>query len=176
MTFHINLPFKWYLFYFGALFHALGISIYQFFCPSLLRQYSNFSSFRKDGNGQEALHSQLAIILKLKKSFSTLEHNDSNAIEVLQLYIQKFSKDGSQADVDGIRRKHGDKIEQILNVIEIKENKLHDAYYFALRMANQTYPIFRAISTISFRVGLLLFLAVIVQGTISVINLLNQGL
>ncbi|WP_440120394.1 hypothetical protein [Tenacibaculum sp. Ill] len=52
---NIKLPFSWYLFYFGAIFIAVGSIIYQLFCPELIKNYKNYGEFLNAGESDSYL-------------------------------------------------------------------------------------------------------------------------
>lgn len=45
----INMPFSWYLFFFGALLIYIGTLLYNIFCPSFIKRFSNFGDFKTEG-------------------------------------------------------------------------------------------------------------------------------
>ncbi len=42
---NLELPFSWYLFYFGALSIALGSILYQIYCPNIIKDFKNYGEF-----------------------------------------------------------------------------------------------------------------------------------
>ena len=45
-----DLPFSWYLFFYGALFFALASTVYYLFCPEIIRKFKNFGEFNSSGH------------------------------------------------------------------------------------------------------------------------------
>lgn len=52
---NLELPFSWYLFYFGALAIAIGSILYQIFCPELIKNYRNYGEFLDAGESDNYL-------------------------------------------------------------------------------------------------------------------------
>ncbi|MBC3760052.1 hypothetical protein H7U19_16715 [Hyunsoonleella sp. SJ7] len=52
---NLELPFSWYLFYFGAIFIAIGTFIYQVFCPSFIKKFQNYGEFISAGESDNYL-------------------------------------------------------------------------------------------------------------------------
>ena len=52
---HLELPFNWFLFYFSAVCFALASGLYSVFCPKIIKEHSDFTSFYKAGEGSAAL-------------------------------------------------------------------------------------------------------------------------
>ncbi len=50
ITVHFGLPFSWIIFYFMALFFAIGQFIYTVKCPEILKNYENFYDYEKSGS------------------------------------------------------------------------------------------------------------------------------
>lgn len=46
---NMELPFKWYILYFGGIFIALGSVLYQIYCPRLIKNFKNFGDFVEAG-------------------------------------------------------------------------------------------------------------------------------
>lgn len=57
MQLYFELPFSWYLFYFGAVCIAFGSILYQVFCPELIRKYRNYGEFLEAGESDAYLDS-----------------------------------------------------------------------------------------------------------------------
>ena len=51
-----DLPFSWYLFFFGALLFAIASTLYYIFCPELIKQYKNYSEFYESGSTNAKLY------------------------------------------------------------------------------------------------------------------------
>lgn len=52
---NIDLPFSWYLFYFGAVLIAIGSLLYQIFCPRIIKDYKNYGEFLAAGESDSYL-------------------------------------------------------------------------------------------------------------------------
>ena len=52
---NLELPFSWYLFYFGALMIAIASILYQIFCPELIKSYRNYGEFLEAGESDDYL-------------------------------------------------------------------------------------------------------------------------
>ncbi len=53
---NLELPFSWYLFYFGAISIAIGTFIYQVFCPSFIKKFQNYGEFITAGESDNYLN------------------------------------------------------------------------------------------------------------------------
>jgi len=53
-----SLPFSWTVFYFSAVFFALGSVLYSVFCPHIIKTYRNFAEFLEHGEGGKYLYGQ----------------------------------------------------------------------------------------------------------------------
>ena len=53
---NLELPFSWYLFYFGAVAIAIGSIIYLIFCPELIKEYNNYGEFLDAGESDDYLY------------------------------------------------------------------------------------------------------------------------
>lgn len=66
---NLELPFSWYLFYFGAISIAIGTFIYQIFCPNFIKKFKNYGQFVDAGESDNYLsqiESQYASGKKIK--------------------------------------------------------------------------------------------------------------
>jgi|SRR5690606_6864436 len=52
---NLELPFSWYLFYFGAISIAIGTFIYQIFCPNFIKKFQNYGQFVDAGESDNYL-------------------------------------------------------------------------------------------------------------------------
>lgn len=52
---NIDLPFSWYLFYFGAVAIAIGSLLYQIYCPEIIKNYKNYGEFLASGESDNYL-------------------------------------------------------------------------------------------------------------------------
>ena len=52
---NLELPFSWYLFYFGALAIAIGSILYEVFCPGIIKSYKNYGEFLSSGESDSYL-------------------------------------------------------------------------------------------------------------------------
>lgn len=52
---NLELPFSWYLFYFGAISIAIGTFIYQVFCPNFIKKFQNHGQFLEAGESDNYL-------------------------------------------------------------------------------------------------------------------------
>lgn len=52
---NLELPFSWYLFYFGAISIAIGTFIYQVFCPNFIKKFQNYGEFINTGESDNYL-------------------------------------------------------------------------------------------------------------------------
>ena len=51
VTFNLDLPFSWKMFYFASVAFAVASFIYSVWCPEFVRRYSTFSDYTDDGKG-----------------------------------------------------------------------------------------------------------------------------
>lgn len=49
ISIQLELPFTWYVFYFGAVAIAIGSIIYLLFCPEIIKKYRNYGEFLQAG-------------------------------------------------------------------------------------------------------------------------------
>tara|TARA_R110000868_G_scaffold175781_2_gene413005 strand:- start:6948 stop:7634 length:687 start_codon:yes stop_codon:yes gene_type:complete len=52
---NLELPFSWYLFYFGALSISIASLLYQIFCPELIKDFRNYGEFLDAGESDSYL-------------------------------------------------------------------------------------------------------------------------
>jgi hypothetical protein len=73
---HFRLPFSWVVFYFMALFFAIGQLIYSLKCPEILKNYANFSDYKKSGAGVLLILKYLEeyVIASTKNKLSSLKN------------------------------------------------------------------------------------------------------
>lgn len=58
ITFSLDLPFSWQMFFTGAVFFSIANFVYGFFCPDLIRMFPSFAEFKDEGREQEQLKDQ----------------------------------------------------------------------------------------------------------------------
>lgn len=82
---HFGLPFSWITFYFMALFFAIGQLIYSLKCPEILKNYANFSDYKKSGAG-------VLLILKYLEEciISSTKNNSSNLKKELDDFLKRI--------------------------------------------------------------------------------------
>ena len=69
MSFPLELPFSWKLFFFGALLISIGSTLYQLYCPHLIKNYSNYGEFLASGQSNFYLDYVIAIYKIDRKPF-----------------------------------------------------------------------------------------------------------
>src|SRR5690606_4481174 len=70
---NLELPFSWYLFYFGAISIAIGTFIYQIFCPNFIKKFQNYGQFVDAGESDNYL-SQIESKYAKHKKVRSEEH------------------------------------------------------------------------------------------------------
>jgi len=144
---HLSLPFSWSILFFAALFYACGNLIYTIFCPSWIKQYSDFEEFKKSGQGQEATIKLLIARLQAKN----YSPEDVNGIlyEFFLKYTEKNHYLERMTFIDFARAYEREEM-------KIRESALGDAFWFIRGHYDLAQPKARLLTLISYTIGNLL--------------------
>jgi hypothetical protein len=101
LNIHFGLPFSWTIFYFMAIFFALGQIIYSLYCPKVLKDYVTYSDYNKTENGDILIFSWLEELLgngnilaeeKIKEQFRINLEEEANRI--MNYVLKKYEPTG----------------------------------------------------------------------------------
>lgn len=65
----VGLPFSWKAFYFSAVAISIGTAIYSIWCPAVIKKWSNYADFEREGSG--FLQLKLAVAQYVNKEKNT---------------------------------------------------------------------------------------------------------
>jgi hypothetical protein len=167
---NLELPFSWYLFYFGAILIAIGTFIYQIFCPNFIKKFQNYGEFVDAGESDNYLRqieSKYANNKKVK-GFSLfnepyLTENKTHTKEYEKPIISR-----------GITIKTEKKIEEYTTQeykVNIKYQEERKDYFNELYVIvnNHNKPLI-IFALITYIIGFSAFLFVIIQNVVFVVN------
>lgn len=107
---NIDLPFSWYLFYFGAVAIAIGSLLYQIFCPEIIKNYKNYGEFLTSGESDTYLD---RMVNKYNISSLYLKF-------VGQSYIEQKIKE--TVEIPSFTRRELPKIQERERIVDYKHN------------------------------------------------------
>lgn len=131
LSINIDLPFSWYLFYFGAVAIAIGSLLYQIFCPEIIKSYKNYGEFLSSGESNNYLD-RVASKYKIHNLYFTfigqpyLEQKVKEPIKVPSM--SRFEEPRTEEREKVVDYKHNIKYQE-----DRKEafNQLHDKVKFS---------------------------------------------
>lgn len=170
ITLKLSLPFKWYMFYFGAISFSIGLFLYFIKCPLLIKNFDDYKSFQDHGNNQEALKWHIEILLALQPKTIKRKDQKYNEIELLKEIVTKFcSQETLVLTNQLILDKHPPNI--ILNKTLFIPEFLSDVFFFTRQQFDYSHHAWRLISAFFFLIGAGFWLTVVIQGFGTVIKL-----
>ena len=140
----LSLPFSWKLFFLSSLAVVVGNILYNLFCPRLIKEFNNYSEFKKTGRNSLSLLSYIPIRdATLNKQFEgkykDIELQQDNWIDN-ETYVSELDK-------------------------SLKIN-----FWDLYNRLNKSTPMIRVITYIFYLIGVLLFVTVIIQNVIYTIE------
>lgn len=160
---NFDLPFSWYLFYFGALSIALGSLLYEIFCPEIIKNYKNYGEFLASGESDTYLDK---ISRKYRdKSFSLTF--------IAQPYLEQKAME--KIKIQPSSRFEQERTEEFEKVVDYKHNikyqeERKDAFNELYSEVKFSYVTIMYISFSFYILGFLAFAWVIVQNIYFVIK------
>lgn len=107
---NIELPFSWYLFYFGAVAIAIGSLLYQIFCPEIIKNYKNYGEFLASGESDAYLD---RVVRKYEISNLYFKF-------IGQAYIEEKIKESVK--VESMSRRELPRVEERERIVDYKHN------------------------------------------------------
>lgn len=160
----LELPFSWYLFYFSALFFALGVLLYVAFCPRLISEFANFHEFIDRGGEGFRLEEEM------EKAIPNGMVHDSI---IWQAYLETARR------VDCNEERHpGTTPDWVVKkaLRQIAPSELFSLFYAIRTVADHSHPHIVRVNGISFLIGAILLGIVLVQNMWFVIVQLLCGI
>lgn len=168
---NITLPFSWKLFYFSAVFFALGTFLYSIFCPHIVKYYADFDDFIKQEQSG----------IKLYNYFSNLTFPKTNnrwnkrllvKFQCLVHFIDNYTdiKITDEGKVQLSKNPPNYSILHKITIIHIHDSDLAAAFAYTIRIARKTNLFIRTICAISFLAGVIAILIVFSQNVWTVID------
>ncbi len=84
---NVSLPFSWTVFYFSAVFFALGSALYSIACPHIIKSYRNFAEFLEHGEGGKYLYNQS------KQHLNARDPSGANLAMIIDSYLTSTYKE-----------------------------------------------------------------------------------
>lgn len=167
-TFKLNLelPFSWVTLYFSALFFAMGSLLYIFFCPKLIKDYLNYSSFVDKDNSYELLVS--------KFHYDATDSDHEAALEYIDNLLSEMQIEKPQKKTKFSPRQYVRKIISLdyrINLIFISKNEycIPNIFYYFRECLEFYYTRMRVLCFISYLVGFLLLSFIFIENLVYVI-------
>lgn len=140
----LDLPFSWFILFISACFASIGNIIYSSFCPSLIKEYLNFPSFKDHRRDGTYLLSYIRKLSFLDSSDKTLEH--VRAVKLMYNDIPIHT-------------------EEVANEIDGNDTLSPRGFYFVRDSVNLALPLLRLLASISY------FVAFICLGIVAIQNI-----
>ncbi len=158
-TFEItfDLPFSWKVFYFSATAIATGTTIYAVYCPSIIRDSSDYSNFI-DREGA----SQLMLRIPVAQNARIYGRHDELTTFVAQLCVP--NRNASESERIPINHN------TILTDFEVESAKLPDAFQMTRALVSRWHPAARVCCGVSYLIGFVLLGWVFVDSFLFVAN------
>ncbi|MGI0014819.1 MAG: hypothetical protein ACREBU_15470 [Nitrososphaera sp.] len=156
VTVHMQLPFTWQLFFFGATFMAIANAIFMVRCPEIIRKYKDFSMFQTEGRSTEQLRD---LYLRWVAYASTAELSDVRN-DVREFYRNYCTADSGAEDS---LSDHNVALVQIVSDLRLDKEKLNGAFWHVLAATDRTRDIARCMCLVFYGLGICLVAAVAVQ-------------
>jgi hypothetical protein len=163
LSFDVNLPFSWRVFYFSAVAFALASFLYQVFCPGFVRDYASFADFAEQGKGDRQLGEYVLNIIQ--QSDDQLVHPQTRAF--LGEFLMSATDPKEVWDALPNERNLAD-VRRTLSGIRISEDQMPDAFWLAHSYADRRKPLLRALCTALYGIGFALLVYVMIQNIIFV--------
>ncbi len=160
---NFDLPFSWKIFYFSSIFVTLGNLFYSLFCPFIIKKFSDFSSFYENGFRDRSIKKLLfdtQIPRKRKKRISFFE--DEKKVKLLKDFYKILTGNDYQDNKNAIVTR--------INDIQIKNEKIGEAFWFIRDLEESKRPFFTFLTLIFYGIGLTGFIYVLLENLIYVIN------
>jgi hypothetical protein len=149
-TLHLQLPFSWAVFYFCSLAFALANTIFALRCPPIVKKYSSYGDFRERDNSVRMLKGLLQSVV-------------IGDISRPQASVDEFTHEFA-TNREELRRDedlHGWQYD--LAYAHIESSKIAEAFAWIFRFSNTARRRARVACTISYAMGIALFIVVLIQ-------------
>lgn len=71
---NLSLPFHWHLLWVSSLSYFLGFAIYQLFCPSFIKKYSNYTDYKAAGHDKRWIVQEVRSVWNTVSKSSKVHH------------------------------------------------------------------------------------------------------
>ena len=152
----ISLPFSWKLFYFASFAFGLGMAIYAFRSPEIIKKFDNYSEFLTDGNSPYQVREYFIKHINSEKVGYDLKYRVS-------LFLQEFTEAGTKSQIEINNCKTNKDLVKIVFNNQIETSKVIDAFWFTQDAFNTSNKYSRLFCSICFFFGIVLFSYVLLE-------------
>ena len=173
-----TLPFSWFILYFSALAFFIGYLLYIFFCPKIIKDFSDYGEFELQGHGERELRFEFnSLVFKQnKQNISEYKNNKVGKLDYQRLVNDFVNESSSKEEfkiINGSNKETPDLcVDYLLDRFTISEEKV-PRFFSTIRtdIAPSDRPILKNISFTFYVIGFIGLLWIMVQNIISVIEI-----
>lgn len=159
-----SLPFSWTCFFFGALFFSISSTLYNIFCPSVIRRYQSLNDYKSKDHSIS--HLKDLFLKGLPKSHPNVKDED----ECMNYFYSYWVDQTIGNEVRGYFYKRSE--EKGFEDHFIRDDP--DSAFSALRIIfNATRPFIRFLITMFFYIGAFFLILVVLQNVLFVFENIN---
>lgn len=172
-----TLPFSWLVLYFSALAFFTGYLFYVFFCPAIIKNFSDYREFELQGHGERELRFifNSLIFKQNKQKISEYKDKKLGKLDYQRLLNDFVNESSSKEEFKIIAHNNKDTpelcVNYLLDLFTISEKKV-PRLFSSIRtdIAHLDRPIIKKISFTFYIIGFIGLLWIMAQNIIFVIN------
>ncbi|SFV89966.1 hypothetical protein MNB_SV-4-812 [hydrothermal vent metagenome] len=166
-VFALELPFSWKLLYLSALFFALATSLYLYFCPNLIKKFSDIEHFKEKGLTKEQLIVFFSTWLREKTTAYDAEGKKINKINI----VSQISSDYCTKPIEKDELKK-DSLHKDVKNLTIKNEEEVNAYWHIRSVMSNDRLFVRSLITILYSAGFLILLYLLAENINAVFHII----
>ena len=166
----LSLPFSWQLFYYSALSFAIATFLYSFFCPLLIKKFSDIKEYKDKGLSKEQLINFFSSWLRKGTTFYDVSGKKIPKEIYINLFYSRYCIELTNDELVKFKDKEKS-IDRRVRTLELKEDQETNAFWFLRSSMSNDRAIWRFIISFFYFIGFLLLVPIVIDNIAAVIEL-----